>query len=110
MTINSLAFLLFFLPVFVLYFSICRKKSSWQNILLLIASYFFYAYANWKAVPILLVSTIVTYYLGIGIQRVRESNPRKASALTSLGVWLGVLLLLYFKLLLSAKTFLIVQN
>lgn len=99
MTINSLAFLLFFLPVFVLYFSVCRKHANWQNVLLLIASYFFYAYANWKAVPILLVSTIVTYYLGVGIQRAREDNPRKASLLTNLGVWLGILLLLYFKYL-----------
>ena len=86
MTINSLAFLLFFLPVFVLYFSVCRKHANWQNVLLLIASYFFYAYANWKAVPILLVSTIVIYYLGVGIQRAREDNPRKASLLTNLGV------------------------
>ncbi len=99
MTINSLAFLLFFLPVLVLYFGVCRKNSNWQNILLLIASYFFYAYANWKAVPILLVSTVVTYYIGKGIQRHRDAAPRKASRLTNLGVWLGILLLLYFKYL-----------
>ncbi len=99
MVINSLAFLLFFLPVFALYFGVCRKHSNWQNLLLLIASYFFYAYTNWRAVPILLVSTAVTYYLGLQIQRFRADAPRKASLLTNLGVWLGVMLLLYFKYL-----------
>ncbi|WP_186434387.1 MBOAT family protein [Lutibacter sp. Hel_I_33_5] len=73
-----------------------KKKAKTQNLLLLFASYFFYGYANWEMIPLLLVATTIFYFLGIAIQK---STEKKALIFNSLGVFLGVGLLLYFKYL-----------
>lgn len=95
MLINSIPFLIFFLIVFILYYSLFRKNRSSQNWLILISSYVFYGYANWRIVPLLLMATLIFYVLGIAIKN--EKSEKKASWLTTLGVVLGVGLLVYFK-------------
>lgn len=99
MVVNSFNFLVFFLCVFFLYYGVFKKSATIQNWLLLIASYFFYGYANIKALPILIISTLVCFYLGKKIYDYRISNPKRASALTTLGVCLGLGLLFYCKYL-----------
>lgn len=99
MVVNSINFFLFFLVVFFVYYFILKEKTKLQNYLLLIASYFFYGLANWKTLPILFISTIITYYLAIGIEKYNEKDEKKASILTTVGVCFGVGLLLYFKYL-----------
>ena len=95
MIFNSVNFIIFFVIVFFLYYFPLKEKTKAQNWLLLIASYVFYGIANWKMVPLLLVATTVFYFLGIAIQ----TSTNKKSLLTTLGVLLGVGLLLYFKYL-----------
>ena len=97
MVFNSIPFVLFFVVVFFMYWFLLRKSTKAQNVFLLVASYFFYGYANWKMLPLLMVSTIAFYFLGIGIERAKTE--RDASCLKVLGVVLGVGLLLYFKYL-----------
>jgi D-alanyl-lipoteichoic acid acyltransferase DltB (MBOAT superfamily) len=97
MVFNSIPFVLFFVVVFFMYWFLLRKSTKAQNVFLLVASYFFYGYANWKMLPLLMVSTIAFYFLGIGIGRAKTE--RDASCLKVLGVVLGVGLLLYFKYL-----------
>jgi alginate O-acetyltransferase complex protein AlgI len=99
MVVNSFSFLLFFAFLFALYYFAFNERTKLQNWLLLIASYVFYAFASIKAIPILAVSTIVTYYLGLRIAKYNGSNPKAASMLTTIGVCLGIGLLLYFKYL-----------
>lgn len=99
MIVNSTNFLLFFLIVFFIYYFILKEKAKQQNLLLLIASYFFYGFANWKAVPILLTSTAITYYLGMSIGKYNRDSEKTASILTTIGICLGICLLLYFKYL-----------
>jgi D-alanyl-lipoteichoic acid acyltransferase DltB (MBOAT superfamily) len=65
--------------------------------LLLLGSYFFYGYANIKLLPILIVTTVVFYYLGIAISR--ATNEKKSSVLNTVGVLFGVGILIYFKYL-----------
>ena len=99
MVVNSIHFLLFFVVVFSVYYSILKDKSKAQNTWLLLASYFFYGFAAWKMIPLLLLATVVFYGLGIAIGRTRQTKAMQASALATVGVLLGVGLLLYFKYL-----------
>ena len=94
MLVNSLVFLFFFLVVLLPYFSLMQKSCGAQNLWILLASYFFYGWADWRMVPLLLIVTVVFYLLGLRIKKC-IGNP----ALTVVGIVLGAGLLLYFKYL-----------
>ncbi|MBR5660189.1 MAG: MBOAT family protein [Bacteroidales bacterium] len=97
MSFQSFAFLLFFTALFALYYFICKGKVKWQNLLLLVGSYFFYGYANWKMLPLLVAVTLIYYCLGLSMRSARSEKRR--STLSTLGIVLGVGLLVYFKYL-----------
>ena len=111
MIVNSIVFWAFFLIVLIPYFSILRKSSRWQNLWVLAASYFFYGYADWRMVPLLVGATVVFYALGIatssrskaadaafkGSELPFKSADARSKALMVVGVVLGAGLLLYFK-------------
>ncbi len=99
MAINTLAFLLFFVVVFILYYLPIRlkKEGLWQNIVLLASSYFFFGYADWRMLPLLIGITVAYYFLGIGIEK--RLDTKAADRLMALGVVLGVGVLGYFKYL-----------
>jgi D-alanyl-lipoteichoic acid acyltransferase DltB (MBOAT superfamily) len=81
--------------VFFLYYFPLKERHKAQNWLLLFSSYFFYSFAEWKMTTLLLGATIIIYFLGIAIHK--EVNSRKSSWLATLGVIIGVGLLVYFK-------------
>lgn len=101
MVVNSLNFLFFFTVVFVVYYlPICRNNAKIRNGWIFLSSYFFYGIANWKMIPLLFGATIIFYALGFGIKsEMNKRNTKNASRLTTLGVVLGVGVLLYFKYL-----------
>lgn len=95
MIFNSLTFLLFFVAVFLIYWFPLKNTTRGQNIFLLLASYFFYGYADWKMLPLLIVATLIFYYLGKAIAGAKSE--KQGYWLTFAGVALGVGTLLYFK-------------
>jgi len=95
MLFNSLEFLLFFTLVFSIYYFFLNEKTKLQNILLLIVSYVFYAWADWKILPLLIVTTAGFYGLGIAIFKAK--NDKQKQLFTLLSVIIGVGTLLYFK-------------
>lgn len=95
MIFNSLTFLLFFIAVFLIYWFPLKNTTRGQNIFLLLASYFFYGYADWKMLPLLIVATLIFYYLGKAIAGAKSE--KQGYWLTFVGVALGVGTLLYFK-------------
>ena len=103
MAINSLPFLALLAVVFLLYYVVpsvlgrsqSKHWSTYQNVVLLLASYFFYAYTDLLMLPLLLVVTGAFYFIGIGIER-HEDQPL-ADRLLLLGIVLGVGMLVYFK-------------
>ena len=101
MVVNSVRFLFFFIVVFTIYYlPFTKKHPRRQNIWLLLASYFFYGIVDWKMVVILLVATAIFYALGLWLRAVMlKGRTKQASHLTTLGVALGICLLLYFKYL-----------
>jgi D-alanyl-lipoteichoic acid acyltransferase DltB (MBOAT superfamily) len=81
----------------LLYYFPLKENIKAQNWLLLLSSYFFYGYADWRMVPLLVVATIIIFFLGIAVHK--ASNSKNATLFTSLGVIIGVGLLVYFKYL-----------
>ncbi len=70
MLFNSIDFIIFLPIVFVLYWFVTNKSLKLQNILLLIASYFFYACWDWRFLFLLLFSTSLDFYTGLKMQEV----------------------------------------
>ncbi|MGN6726728.1 MAG: MBOAT family O-acyltransferase [Tepidisphaeraceae bacterium] len=62
MVFNSLAFAIFLPIVLILYY--CLRLRA-QNVLLLLASYFFYGWWDWRFLFLLWISTIVDYTVGL---------------------------------------------
>lgn len=67
MLFNSISFLIFLPIVFGLYWFVFHKNLKSQNILLLIASYFFYCSWDWRFGFLLAFSTFLDYYTGLKI-------------------------------------------
>ena len=101
MVVNSLNFLLFFVVVFIVYYlPVFRNNPKYPNGWLLLTSYYFYGIANWRMIPLLLGATIIFFGIGRWLKvEMKRNNERRASNITTLGVVLGVCLLLYFKYL-----------
>tara|TARA_R110002049_G_scaffold253508_3_gene428874 strand:+ start:241 stop:1692 length:1452 start_codon:yes stop_codon:yes gene_type:complete len=77
MVFNSLEFFIFLALVFFLYWFVLKKSLKAQNILLLIASYVFYGCWDWRFLSLILLSTIVDYFVGIKIDSHTDKPLRK---------------------------------
>lgn len=101
MVVNSINFLLFFIVVFTVYYLPgIRQSATRQNVWLLLTSYFFYGFIDWKMLPILFGTTSLFYWLGAQIKKEMDVNNRKkASLYMKSGIGIGIGLLLYFKYL-----------
>ncbi len=99
MLFNSHVFIFLFLPiVWMLYFGLNRfKLYKVAHISLVIASFLFYGYENWKLCLLLLSTVVVNYILHVFLTR----KPKKAIKITllSLGIVFNIGLLFYFKYL-----------
>lgn len=97
MLVNSVAFWGFFLVFLLPYFTLLWGNAKIQNTWMLLASFFFYGYADWRMLGLLVGATVAFYGLGLALSPSR-SLPRREGLLV-LGVVLGVGMLLYFKYL-----------
>lgn len=100
MLFNSVAFLLFFPIVCIIYYSIPASCLKIRNFFLLVASYYFYM--NWQPVYalLLLASTVITYFASIGIVHFRGECQKKICMIVSLVLNLSILFLFkYFNFL-----------
>ena len=93
MFFNSLNFALFFPVVYCLYWFVTNRNLKTQNILLLLASYFFYACWDYRFLFLLIFSTLLDYFTGIKMAE-SKTNPEKSrwfwiSVVVNLG-FLGV--------------------
>jgi len=95
MLFNSPEFLLFLPIVFGLYWFVVQRNLKAQNMLLVIASYVFYGWWDWRFLGLIAFSTLVDYLVGLQIEGAHEKRAKKAWLGVSLLVNLG--LLCYFK-------------
>jgi len=91
MLFNSFSFALFLPIVFFLYWFVAGKKVNNQNVLLLIASYFFYACWDWRFLFLLIFSTFLDYSTGIKMYEAENKNWKKFWFWLSICINLGFL-------------------
>src|ERR1041385_109366 len=89
MLFNTLHFIWFFSAVLIIYFWI--KSHFWRNKFLLLASYVFYCCWDWRFSFLLLLSTLVNYYLGSKIASSVSQAGKKSFLVTSVCFNLGLL-------------------
>ena len=91
MLFNSPEFLLFLPIVFGLYWFVTKRSLKAQNLLLLVASYVFYGWWDWRFLGLIALSTIVDFLVGIRIEEAPDKARKKRWLWVSLAVNLGIL-------------------
>ena len=89
MLFNSLNFA-FFLPIVFALYWLLNNTRKYQNILLLISSYFFYACWDWRFLFLLIFSTLLDYYTGIKMSESKTVQSKRV------WFWLSVIINLGF--------------
>ena len=90
MLFNSINFLLFLPIVFTIYWMVNKRSLQLQNILLLVSSYFFYAFWDWRFLFLLIFSTALDYFTGIQMFEAKSEKYKK------IWFWLSVTINLSF--------------
>ena len=88
MSFNSFNFLAFIAIVFPLYGALSFR---WQNRMLLLASYIFYALWDWRFLGLIIFSTVADFFIGLRIEGGASERTRKRWLLLSLAMNLGIL-------------------
>lgn len=91
MLFNSIDFAIFLPIVFALYWFVVNKKLKIQNLLIVAASYLFYGWWDWRFLSLILLSTIVDYFIGLMLMTVIKQSKRRALLWMSIIVNLGIL-------------------
>ena len=91
MLFNSIEFMIFFPIVFFVYWFIANKNIKIQNILLLIASYIFYGWWDWKFLSLIIISSSIDYCIGLAMFKSKKISERKLLLLVSICMNLGFL-------------------
>ena len=91
MLFNSIEFA-FFLPlVFFIYWFVFNRYLKAQNAMLLVSSYVFYGWWDWRFLSLIAFSTIIDYAVGLRIESTQQQFIKKKWLYLSIGVNLGLL-------------------
>jgi D-alanyl-lipoteichoic acid acyltransferase DltB (MBOAT superfamily) len=88
----SIEYLVFLVLIWATY---CVLARPWQNLLLLAASYYFYAQWDWRFLSLIAISTVIDYVAGRVLGRSERDAVRRAALTVSVVANLG--LLAFFK-------------
>lgn len=91
MVFNSIDFAVFLPIVFVLYWFVTNKSLQLQNMLIVVASYVFYGWWDWRFLSLIVFSTFVDYSIGWALKKEERILYRKLFLWTSILVNLGFL-------------------
>jgi alginate O-acetyltransferase complex protein AlgI len=91
MLFNSIDFAIFLPIVFIIYWYVTNKNLTQQNLLIVAASYLFYGWWDWRFLSLILISSLVDYFVGIGLFNQQQSLKRKILLGTSILINLGLL-------------------
>ena len=95
MLFNSIEFLLFLPTVFVLYWFVVNKKLKYQNLLILVSSYIFYGWWDYRFLSLIFLSTVVDYFIGLNISK--NDSEKKQKLLLWCSVLFNLSVLGFFK-------------
>ena len=91
MLFNSLDFAVFLPVVFLLFWFVTANRLPLQNLLLLVASYFFYACWDYRFLALLALSTVLDYSFAHKIHQADSTNKKKMWLWISVGINLAIL-------------------
>ncbi|WP_271783553.1 MBOAT family O-acyltransferase [Aquimarina algiphila] len=91
MLFNSVDFFIFLSLVFIGYWFVVYKNLRLQNVLLLVASYVFYGWWDWRFLSLIALSTIIDYTAGFRIYESKEKSVKKRWLWVSIIFNLGML-------------------
>lgn len=94
MSFHSWAFLVLLALCLVAYHGVLRGRPFGRQVMLLVASYVFYGWWDWRFLGLIAASTLIDYVAGLGIGRARAAGATaraKAWLMVSLGSNLAIL-------------------
>lgn len=91
MLFNSLDFAIFLPIVFILYWFVLGRNIKLQNFLIVVASYLFYGWWDWRFLSLILFSTLVDYFVGVYMSKWDKPFKRKILLWVSISFNLGFL-------------------
>lgn len=91
MLFNSIDFAIFLPVVLILYWFVFNRNLRIQNLLIVIASYFFYGWWDWRFLSLILFSTIIDFSVGMGLKNQENKIKRKLLLFCSIFVNIGLL-------------------
>ena len=95
MLFNSFQFLIFLPVVFALYWFVFRTR-RWQNALLVVASYVFYGWWDWRCLGLIALTSLCSYASGLLIERF-EGRRGRQKLVSAANIVLNLGILCYFK-------------
>src|SRR6056297_145028 len=90
MLFNSLVFFVFLIIVFTVYW-LFRNQLKLQNVIVLVSSYVFYGWWDWRFLSLIVISSLADYFIGIWLSRTEEKIKRKLLLTLSIFVNIGIL-------------------
>ena len=91
MLFNSIEFAIFLPAILILYWFVTNRDLKLQNSLLVLASYMFYAWWDWRFLSLIVFSSCIDYIVGICLSKTDKNRTRFLLLLTSIIVNLGFL-------------------
>ena len=91
MYFNSIDFAVFLPIVFILYWFVTNTRLKFQNALLVLASYVFYGWWDWRFLSLIVFSSLVDYTIGLQLQKQKHQSKRRLLLWSSIAVNLGFL-------------------
>ena len=98
MLFNSFEFAIFLPIVFLLYWFVfdyaiskCKHQLLLQNLFIVVASYIFYGWWDWRFLILIAITTLLSFLSGIGIEKAPTQRGKKAVMIANVIVNLGIL-------------------
>lgn len=95
MLFNSIDFAVFLPIVFIIYWFLVNKNLKLQNFIIVISSYIFYGWWDWRFLILILFSTIIDFLIGLRLKK--EHNLKQRKILLWISIIVNIGLLLFFK-------------
>lgn len=95
MLFNSLDFAIFLPILFLLYWFVVNKNLKYQNLLLIVASYIFYGWWDWRFISLIFLSSIADYIVGLNM--INQNNQKRRKFLLFISLFINISLLGFFK-------------
>ena len=98
MLFNSFEFTIFLPIVFLLYWFVfdyalskCKHQLLLQNLFIVVVSYIFYGWWDWRFLILIAITTVLSFLSGIGIEKAPTQRSKKAVMIANIVVNLGIL-------------------